>query len=62
VHCAVDQHLPALALIVHDIKPHAANPEEMASLMGYFHSARSNQLLSTTSATMTAVKMHNKNR
>ena len=54
----VHQHLPALALIVHDIKPHAADPEKMASLMGYFHSARRNQLLSRTTTAMTAIKMH----
>jgi len=49
------QHLPALALIVHDVKPHAADPEKMARLMGYFHSPRCNQLLSKS---LTGVKIH----
>ena len=50
--------LPSLALIVHDIKPHAADPEKTFSLMSFFHTARRNQLLSRTTTTMTAIKMH----
>ena len=50
--------LPALATYIHDIKPHAADPEKTFSLMGFFHSSRRNQLLNTTTTAMTAVKMH----
>jgi len=42
----VPLQLPLLALIIHDIKPHAADPEKTFSLMGFFHTARRNQLLS----------------
>ena len=50
--------LPALATYIHDIKPHAADPEKTFSLMGFFHSSRRNQLLNTTTTAMTAIKMH----
>ncbi|DBA89268.1 TPA: hypothetical protein ACH3X1_016407 [Trebouxia sp. C0004] len=50
--------LPALATYIHNIKPHAADPEKTFSLMGFFHSARRNQLLNTTTTAMTAIKMH----
>ncbi|DBB01088.1 TPA: hypothetical protein ACH3X1_000981 [Trebouxia sp. C0004] len=52
------RQLPALATYIHDIKPHAADPENTFSLMGFFHSARRNQLLNTTTTAMTAIKMH----
>ena len=50
--------LPALAVYIHDIKPHAADPEKNFSLMGFFHTARRNQLLSSTVTAITAIKMH----
>ena len=50
--------LPALAGRIHDIKPHAADPEKTFSLMGFFHTSRRNQLRSTTTTAMTAIKMH----
>ena len=40
--------LPALAMIVHDVKPHAADPEKTFSLMGFFHTSRRNSLLRST--------------
>ncbi|KAL3150982.1 hypothetical protein ABBQ32_000721 [Trebouxia sp. C0010 RCD-2024] len=40
--------LPALAGRIHDIKPHAADPENTVSLMGFFHTSRRNQLRNTT--------------
>ncbi|DBA90348.1 TPA: hypothetical protein ACH3X1_003630 [Trebouxia sp. C0004] len=36
--------LPKLALLLLDIKPHAADPEKTVSLMGWIHSARRSQL------------------
>jgi len=51
--------LPQLALLLLDIKPHAADPEKTASLMGWYASARRNQLLSSTTTAMTTIKMHN---
>ena len=50
--------LPALAVYIHDIKPHAADPEKTFSLMGFFHSDRRNSLLSSTTTALTAIKMH----
>ena len=50
--------LPSLARIVHDIKPHAADPEKTFSLMSFYHTARRNQLLSKITSAMTAIKMH----
>ncbi|DBA84465.1 TPA: hypothetical protein ACH3X1_016789 [Trebouxia sp. C0004] len=50
--------LPLLALLMLDIKPHAADPEKTVSLMGWFHSAGRSQLLSRITTTMTTVKMH----
>ncbi len=51
--------LPQLALLFLDIKPHAADPEKTVSLMGWYDSARRNQLLSRTTTAMTTIKMHN---
>ena len=50
--------LPALAVRIHDIKPHAADPEKTFSLMSFFHTSRRNQLRSETTTAMTAIKMH----
>ncbi len=50
--------LPALALIIHDIKPHAADPEKTFSTMGMYGSDRRNQLLNETTTAMTVIKMH----
>ena len=50
--------LPQLALLLLDIKPHAADPEKTVSLMGWYHSARRSQLLSRTTTAMTTIKMH----
>ncbi|DBA98330.1 TPA: hypothetical protein ACH3X1_001247 [Trebouxia sp. C0004] len=50
--------LPALAVRIHDMKPHAADPEKTLSLMGFFHTSRRNQLRSTTTTAMTAIRMH----
>jgi hypothetical protein len=50
--------LPKLALLLLDIKPHAADPENTVSLMGWYHSARRSQLLSRTTTAMTTIKMH----
>ena len=51
--------LPKLALLLLDIKPHAADPwEKTVSLMGWYHSARRSQLLSRTTTAMTTIKMH----
>ncbi|DBA81620.1 TPA: hypothetical protein ACH3X1_007377 [Trebouxia sp. C0004] len=50
--------LPKLAMLLLDIKPHAADPEKTVSLMGWYHSARRHSLLSATITAMTTVKMH----
>jgi len=50
--------LPKLAVLLLDIKPHAADPEKTVSLMGWYHSARRSKLLSATTTAMTTVKMH----
>lgn len=50
--------LPKLALLMLDIKPHAADPEKTFSLMGWYHSARRSQLLSSTTIAMATIKMH----
>lgn len=50
--------LPALAVRIHDMKSHAADPEKTFSLMGFFHTSRRNQLRSTTTTAMTAIRMH----
>ncbi|DBA77171.1 TPA: hypothetical protein ACH3X1_009745 [Trebouxia sp. C0004] len=50
--------LPSLALLLLDIKPHAADPEKTVSLMGWYHSSRRSQLLSSTTTAMTTIKMH----
>ena len=50
--------LPQLAMLLLDIKPHAADPEKTVSLMGWFSSGRRCNLLSTTTTNMTIVKMH----
>ncbi len=50
--------LPAPAMIVHDVKPHAADPEKTFSLMGFFHTSRRNSLLHSTTTAMTTIKMH----
>lgn len=50
--------LPKLAVLLLDIKPHAADPEKTFSLMGWYHSARRSQLLSKTTTAMTTIKMH----
>ncbi|DBA87856.1 TPA: hypothetical protein ACH3X1_004852 [Trebouxia sp. C0004] len=50
--------LPALAVKIHDIKPHAADPEKTFSLMSFFHTSKRNQLRSETTTAMTAIKMH----
>ena len=50
--------LPKLALLLLDIKPHAADPEKTVSLMGWYHSARRSQLFSRTTTAMTTIKMH----
>ncbi len=49
--------MPALATRVHDIKPHAAEPEKSFSLVGMFHTSRHTQVRSTTTTAMTAMKM-----
>lgn len=50
--------LPQLALLMLDVKPHAADPEKTFSLMGWYHSSRRSQLLSKTTTAMTSIKMH----
>ncbi len=47
----------ALATRVHDIKPHAAEPEKSFSLMGMFHTFKHTQLCGTITNAMTAIKM-----
>lgn len=49
--------LPWLALLLLDIKPHAADPEKTFSLMGWYHSARRSQLASKTTTAMTQIKI-----
>ena len=49
--------LPALAVIIHDIKPHAADPEKTFSLMGFFHTSHRNSLRSSTTTAMATIKM-----
>ena len=51
--------LPKLALLMLDIKPHAADPERTVSLMGWFNHPRRSQLKPSTTAEMTIVKMFN---
>jgi hypothetical protein len=53
--------LPKLAILMLDIKPHAADPEKTVSLMGWYDSARRSQLLSATTTAMTTIKMHYQN-
>ncbi len=53
-----DLQLPGLALLMLDIKPHAADPEKTVSIMGWYHSSRRSQLLSRTTTAMTTIKMH----
>jgi len=53
--------LPLLALVLLDIKPHAADPEKTFSLMGWFHSARRSRMLSRTTTNLTMIKMHHTN-
>ncbi len=50
--------LPGLALLLQDIKPHAADPEKTFSLMGWFNSARRSRLLNTTTTNTALIKMH----
>lgn len=50
--------LPALAVMIFDIKPHAADPDKTFSLMGFFHTSRRNQLRSSTTTAMAAIRMH----
>ncbi|DBA72287.1 TPA: hypothetical protein ACH3X2_010534 [Trebouxia sp. C0005] len=50
--------LPWLALFLLDIKAHAADPELTFSLMGWYHSARKNQLASKTTTALTTIKMY----
>lgn len=49
--------LPWLALLLLDIKPHAADPEKTFSLMGWIHSARRSQLASKTTIALAMIKM-----
>ncbi len=50
--------LPALAMRIHDVKPHAADNERAFSTMGWYDSARRNQMRSWVTHAMTAIKMH----
>ena len=52
-----EAELPKLAVLILDIKPHAADPEKTVSMMGWFNQPRRSQLLSTTTTGMTMVKM-----
>lgn len=58
LHDHPQAQLPGLALLLLDIKPHAADPEKTFSLMGWFQSDRRNRLLNRTTTNMTTVKMH----
>lgn len=48
-----------LAVLLLDIRPHAADPERTFSTMGWFKSARRNRLSVQTTAMMTAIKVYN---
>lgn len=50
--------LPALASLLLDIKPHAADPEKTFSLMGWYNSSRRSRMLNRTTTNMSIVKMH----
>ena len=52
-----EAELPKLALLILDIKPHAADPERTVSMMGWFNQPRRSQLLSSTTTGMTMVKL-----
>jgi hypothetical protein len=54
--------LSALALIVHDIKPHAADCEKTFSTMNWIQSPVRNQLLSNKTTAMAALKIHYQHR
>lgn len=58
LHDYPQAQLPGLALLLLDIKPHAADPEKTFSLMGWFQSDRRNRLLNKTTTNLTMVKMH----
>ncbi|DBA95103.1 TPA: hypothetical protein ACH3X1_002615 [Trebouxia sp. C0004] len=50
-------------MIVHDVNPHAADPEKTFSLMahetmGFFDTSRRTSLLHSTTTAMTTIKMH----
>ena len=50
--------LSALAVKIHDIRPYVADPEKTFSLVGFFNTSRRNQLHSTITTAMTAIRMH----
>lgn len=58
LHDNPELQIPSLALLLLDIKRHAADKEQTFSLMGWFQSDRRSRMLNRTTTHLTMIKMH----